>query len=463
MAIDPFLYEIELKASGAGRKRNSILPYLHPWQYNDNLYPEDNFYAMINANKNWVYVCSARNSSTVANTPLRLYVAKNKKGSKLKGYPTRSVDKSHEVSIRENAFLQNIPSVRKASEFEEILDHPFLDLKRNVNGFMNNFDLVEMTQLYQELTGNAYWHIIEDRMGVPREIWIIPPQNCKIIPDKKKFISGYKYDVSGGEPIDLSEKSIIHFKMPNPKNLYYGSAPFISIAEEFNLNQKINDYETAMFANGGTLSGLFETDESLGDHEFERLKNEIKQSFTGTRNAGKMPLLDNGLKYKPLGTSPKEMSYLGGREYIKECVLNAYGLALGMFSKEANRANVDGAIYQYTKSTIQPRLRRMEEKLNEKLIWRYDEKLFVAFDNPIPEDREYKLNERIKHIGWGIQTINEVRSEMGKEPYKDSFYNNPIIPVNMTNSEMIMQSISDGNGEGNIVSDSDKLKTILSK
>ncbi|HBG49452.1 MAG TPA: phage portal protein [Cyanobacteria bacterium UBA9971] len=455
--IDPFKYEIEMRAARVGRKRTS-LPWLYPWQYGRELYPEDDFNAMVNSYKSWVYIASSKNADSVANIPLRLYVAKNKKGQKIKNFPTRNISKSQDAFIRENPFLSNITSVRKASEFEEVLDHPFLDLKKNVNNFMNNFDLMQMTQLYQELTGNTFWHILEDRMGIPKEIWIIPPQNCKVVPDSKSFISGYQYQ-KGTQSIDLKEKAVIHFKMPNPKSVYYGFPPFSSITEEYSLNHSINEYEEAMFKNQGTLSGTFETDSELGDHEFERLKAEIKQAFTGPKNAGKMPLLDSGLKFKPVGTSPKEMSYLGGREKIRELILNAFGQALGMYSKEANRANVDAAIYQYMSFTIQPRLRRIEEKLNEKLIWRYDEKLFLAYDNCVPDSREELLNERIKHVQTGIESINEVRTGLGKEKF-DKRFDEPLIAVNMTTMDGVLSNIAQGTGAGNIIDNPKKLAVL---
>lgn len=431
--------DLEIKARSAGKVKGRSLPWLNQWQYGRELWGDENFAAMLDNYKSWVYVASSKNATTVANVPLRLYVAKNKKSS-IKGYPTKKVEKSQEIMIRENAFLSNISAVRKAVEFEEILDHSFLDLKNNVNNFQNGMDLMELTQLYQELTGNSFWHIKEDKMGIPRELWVVPPQSCKIIPDKEKFISGYKY-IKGAEEITLAEREIIHFKMANPKSVYYGVAPFVSVAEEYGLNKSINTYEDAIFKNGGNnLSGVFETDSDLSDHEFERLKLEIQQAFGGAKRGGIMPLLDHGLKFKPVGSSPKEMSHLGGRAFVKEAILNAYGQALGMYSAEANRANSEAAIATYMQFTIAPRLKRMEQKINEKLIWRYDEKLFLMYDNCIPSDKEFELNQRIKHSQSGIESINEIRAGLGKAKF-DSRFDEPIIPVNYTVIDEILSRV----------------------
>jgi len=110
--------------------------------------------------------------------------------------------------------------------------------------------------------------------------------------------------------------------------------------------------------------------------------------------------------------------------------------------------------------TIQPRLRRIEEKLNEKLIWRYDEKLFLAYDNCVPDSREELLSERIKHVQTSILSVDEARGSLGKEPL-GGIFNKPFIPVNMTTPENILTNIGDGNGSGNIVNDSKKMMELL--
>jgi HK97 family phage portal protein len=446
----PFDFEIKARKAGNYPVRKSPLPQLNSWQYGRELYSDDDFYSMINAYRSWVYVASSKNATTVANVPLRLYVAKNNKGS-LKGYPTRAVSKAQEIGIRENAFLSNIPAVRKAVEFEEVLEHPYHTLMRNVNPFMNTFDLFEMTQLWQELTGNCYWNILSDKFGTPKEIWTIPPQFCKIIPDAQKFISGYKY-IKGQNEVLLEESEVIHFKMANPKSQYYGYSPFSSIADIYGLDRSINEYEEAMFRNGGnSLSGLFETDQELGDHEFERLKTEIQQAFSGPRNAGKQPLLDHGLKYKALSVSPKEMAHLGGREFVKEQILNSYGISLSMYSKDSNRANLQGATWLYLSSTIQPRLQRFQEKLNEKLIPRYSDRLFVKFDNCVPEDDEFKLNKQVKYVQNGLETINEIRKEDGKIPF-DSRFDEPLLQLNTTVIDEILSRVVKGSIDGNNIS-----------
>jgi len=56
----------------------------------------------------------------------------------------------------------------------------------------------------------------------------------------------------------------------------------------------------------------------------------------------------------------------------------------------------------------------------------------VAFDNPVPEDREMLLQERKGYVDAGIIARNEVRVDMGLEPVDgadDLYLDSRLIPI----------------------------------
>jgi hypothetical protein len=63
--------------------------------------------------------------------------------------------------------------------------------------------------------------------------------------------------------------------------------------------------------------------------------------------------------------------------------------------------------------TIEPRLRRIEETINEKLMPMYDENLFVAYDSVVPDDKAFELTTRTANLGSYVTTVNEEREKMG--------------------------------------------------
>jgi len=422
----PFGFEIRRRAKK--EDQNPILSrFLMDFLYGRELATPNDYWSLVRAYRNWVYVCANKNAISVASVPLRLYVAKQSTKSRV-FVPTKKVDFKKRKFLETNVGLQQLDIFRKAVEVEEVLEHPFLDLMKNVNNFMNQFSLFEMTQLYQELTGNSYWLIVRGQDDTPVEVWIVPVQNMKIIPDPEQFVKGYQFK-SGFKEVFLEEERVIHFKMPSPTNVYYGTGPLAAVTAAYNIGENMDKYENAIFTNMGRVEGAFETDQELSEYEFKRLKEEIKQAFGGVHNAGKSPLLEKGVHYKSYGLPPRELSYLQGRKAIKEMICNAFGQNLGMYDKDANRANAETASYVYMRDTIRPRCLRLEQKINEKLMPMYDEALFVAFDDCVPDDKEYRLKELETHLKTGYSSINEERQEDGWErvPWGDV----PLLPMTL--------------------------------
>lgn len=403
-----------VKAMASGNLTQNKMQYLPDWYYDrEHIDPKDYTYTeLLNAYKSWIYVCSSKNSQTTASFALRLYVAKTSKTSKLLVKTKKlNPETKNFLYSKEMGHLDRYLS--KAIEIEEVLEHPFLELMKNVNPFMNEFELKEMTDLHEELTGNNYWYIVSNGAGIPAEIWIVPPDKMTVIPSKKEFIKGYVYKV-GTQEIHFEREEIIHFKFPSPTSAYYGMGCFAAIIHAYNINENMNRYESALFGNMAKPDGVLQTDQSLNDVEFERIKKGWNQKYGGVDKTGKTAILERGLTYKPITFTPRELSFLAGRKVTKEEIFNAFGLPLGLFDKEANRANAEQATYTYMKDTISPRHRRQEQKINEKLLPRYDEHLFCAYENCVPEDKEFKHKVMVESVNKTI-TVNEARQEEGKE------------------------------------------------
>lgn len=398
------------------KKRQTTIPtYVTSFFFDTPEIDPTNFQQLIKGYRDWIYVCATKNAINVAQVPLRLYAAKPSSRSKII-VPHRVVPKEQREFLETKAHLRSLTTFRKAVEVVEVLDHPFLDLLKNVNPFMNQFSLLELTQLHQELVGNTYWFVLKGQNNIPSELWILEPQYVKIVPDKKTFIKHYKYERNWSKPTIYELDEIVHFKVPNPTNPYYGMSPLAAIFGPYSIGIKMDTYENSVFANSGNPSGIIEYEGVVGEHEYRRTVERLREQYAGLKKAGKLMLLEGGAKYKPIGLSPKELNFLQGRRYIKEIICNAYGQHLGMYDKDANRANAETASYLYMRDTITPRLVRLEQKINEQLMPMYDDALFVSFDNCIPEDKKYRLEETRTYIEIGFRTINELRAELGLDP-----------------------------------------------
>jgi len=438
------LFGFEIKRPKKTDTNKVVGSLVYGQRWDDAIMPNADFYSMLKANRGWIYTCSSKNAVSIASTPIRLYVGK-KNNNSISSVKTAKITKKKEASLRNRASLSNLSRVKKAIGIEEVLEHPMLDLFNTVNNFMNKFYLFELTSLYQELCGNAYWYILNNRLGVPIEIWPVPPQHLVILPDERKFIKGYELR-KGMDRIPFKEDEIIHFKFPSVTSVYYGCSPLSAVTDSYNIHQSMNRYELAIFKNMGRPEGAFETEQELSQYEFDRLKEELSQSFGGLDNVGKSPLLEKGVTFKNYGSLPRDLSYLSGRSKIKEEITNAYGQSMALWDKDSTRANATVANENFMRDAIRPRLIRMEEKLNEKLAPRYDEKLFIAFDDPTPEDRDYRLKERESNIKSGYSSINMERESDNEDPVEWGDW--PIFNQSMVRYDPDREPSSGGNWSG---------------
>ena len=68
-------------------------------------------------------------------------------------------------------------------------------------------------------------------------------------------------------------------------------------------------------------------------------------------------------------------------------------------------------------------------EIYEKLTPKYDRKLFVAFDDPVPVDKEHRLKEKETHLKYAYSSVNMERLIDNKEDVP--WGNIPIVNTNL--------------------------------
>ena len=108
------------------------------------------------------------------------------------------------------------------NEFEEVTEHPALDLWQLVNPYYTRIEFLETIQNHVELAGETYWHIIFDGEGPPNgkpvELWPLRPDLVTPIASMETFIGGYQYRM-GGQVYNLMPWEVLCVKMPSPLNV----------------------------------------------------------------------------------------------------------------------------------------------------------------------------------------------------------------------------------------------------
>jgi HK97 family phage portal protein len=335
----------------------------------------------------WVYAavsCIARNTAKV---DTRLYVEKSK-GSR--------------------------------ESWEQIFDHPFLDLLRNPNPWMDMYFIKYLTEIFLGLLGNAYWYIPKNNLRLPGQI--IPLLAHRVIPYSKNHVEVEYYEyLVGNSIVRFAPDEILHFKEPNPNSLILGLSPLDALLLSVDTNKAMMEYSMSLFGNGAFFGTIIKVPSEMGDADYNRLKMEIKEQFTGVSKAGKTKILRGVEEVQNLVKTMAELGFESGRKLTKKDILEGYGvpefkLGEGSSSASSSRSNAYELDRMFTGETIQPRLMRRDSVQNKFLLPRWDEKLVCESEDVSPADREFELQKEESRLKTGYWSINDVRALNGEEP-----------------------------------------------
>ncbi|MCK5017568.1 MAG: phage portal protein, partial [Candidatus Peribacteraceae bacterium] len=324
--------------------------------------------------KDWVYVCATKNAEAVAQVPLRLYVVTRNGERKPKEWVQRkALNKKQSEYIWKNASTEKY--VRKAVEIEEVIDHPFLDLWYEPNPHTAGFSFRQLITTDQELVGDSYVYVYKDEvLGIPKELWRLPPQWTCVVPGQKEFIKGYLYGRTRDKRISFDPDEIVHFLYPNPRDQYYGMSPVEGSMSAVDIDDAMSKYDLTVMDNQGRPDFIVSYKGKLNPAKIEKLQKEWGRLHKGKPNVGRPTFLDQEADIKTLGWSPREMAFLSGRKWSMKQICNAHGVPISKVDVESvNLANAHAGNYQYMKDTIWPRCIRQQETINQNIVQKYDE------------------------------------------------------------------------------------------
>jgi HK97 family phage portal protein len=403
-----------------GRGQGNSTPYLDHYR---NL-RKPSLYQLIESYKRTVFACANINAAGVSRTPLKLYV-KTKEGQKAPRVATKAIKTEKIDYLVENYVFKSVKNI------EEVPEHPILDLLRKANSsiWLNGQQLTILTQLYQEVVGKCYWHVKENLLGLPGEIWVIPtfllePYNGI---GSDKVVDYYELQTQNQKEI-IPVEEIISFLMPNLFDPYAGGkSPLEAGFESGLIGNKLVSHENGMLDNRARIDVLVSPDKesSIGTDEARRLEKELIQRFGNARGYG-IYVAEEALNIEPLTYSPGDLSQLQIYEQSKQDIANVYGVPFVLIdSKGISKATLEAALTQHAMYTIDPRLKYNAAVLNDRIVSKFDatDRLFLAYDNPVPQDKVAYLQETVQLTMNGIITPDEARdrhnyAEMGGEAAK---------------------------------------------
>jgi HK97 family phage portal protein len=198
----------------------------------------------------------------------------------------------------------------------ELTAHPLTELLARPNPMQSGAQYMRAKVGFFLLAGNGY----EERVtvgGNVRELYQLRPDRMQIIPGSNGFPIAYQYKASGRtirwdvEP-GTFDCDVRHLKSFNPLDDWYGLSAIEAGAFAVDQNNQAMEWMQALLQNSARPSGALSSpqDKDLTDEQFNRLKAQIEDQYSGARNAGRPMLLEGGLKWEQMGLSPVDMQII---------------------------------------------------------------------------------------------------------------------------------------------------------
>ncbi len=306
----------------------------------------------------------------------------------------------------------------KGKKHNELEEHPLLDMLDSVNDALTGPELKWLTSAHMDLTGNAYWYLegVKNELDTPDAIHPIDPSTVRVLVDKSSFpfrLVGYKVRV-GNRDQTFEPYQILHLRIPNPSNPFEGVGPVQNIAEWIDNDNYAMAFNRKFFVNGARVAGFLVSD-YIADTQLEALKIGFADMHEGVDNMNRVAVLPKGVKWQDAGSNPKDMDFRNLSMDMRDRILAGFGVSktvLGTSESDTNRATAETADYVFAKRVVRPRMQLICSYLNEKLVPRYGDDLYLTFVDPVPEDKTYRIEEmKAATGGQPVMTINEAREE----------------------------------------------------
>lgn len=227
------------------------------------------------------------------------------------------------------------------------------------------------------LRGNAF---VEKLFIGQKLVSLVPllPQNMVV----KRLETGrleYTYTENGKERV-IPEKNLMHIRGFGLDGVC-GMMPMMAGRDVIGAAMAVEESAAKIFENGLQSSGFLSAEQALDKDQRERLRGYM-QAFTGSKNAGKIMVLEGGLKYQNVTMNPEAAQMLESRSFSIEEICRWFRVPpfmVGHTSKQSSWASsLEGMNLQFLTHTLRPLLVNIEQEISRCLLGG-EEDVFAEF------------------------------------------------------------------------------------
>lgn len=315
---------------------------------------------------------------------------------------------------------------------DEDAGHPLMRLIRTgPNDHQSWPDFMEWLVASTLLRGNGLAEIETDRRGAVTGLKPIPWEwvLVQLLPSGR-----LAYDVTEitsiyggqGRMRRLLEGEVLHLRDRSDDGLI-GRSRLQRAAAVVSAGLTIQEFAGALYRNGINPSGALEVDGKLNDAALKQLAAQFRDAFSGSHNAAKAMVLDQGVKWKPVSISPEDAELLASRRFSTEELARLFDVPppiVGDLS-HGTFTNSETAGRWFAQHTLTPWIRKIEAEFTRSVFTeasRETHELELDLSGFLRGDPETRWKSHEIAVKNNILTPNEVREIEGwnRRPGGDS-------------------------------------------
>ncbi len=312
---------------------------------------------------------------------------------------------------------------------EPIPTHPLQALLTRPNPIMGHAELMQYIITYLAVGGNCYLHKVRNGRGVPLQVWPYHAGHILPVPDRKKWVSEYEYDLGDGRKQRIPAADIIHLKWPliDLHQPWLGMPPLRQVAREVDADGEMTRMIYSLLRNDAVPWTIINVKQEMSDAAFQRLQTQFAMRHGGD-NKGKPGILEGEATINRMALNLKELDVTALRRVPEGRIAAAFrvppifaGLNVGL--EKSTYANFEEARKQFTEDALMPLWSIVAGKIEQDLAPEFGGNIAVAFNtaevSALQENEDALYTRMIAAFDKQVLTKNEVRRKLGYDDVPD--------------------------------------------
>ncbi|MBP6818336.1 MAG: phage portal protein [Ferrovibrio sp.] len=289
--------------------------------------------------------------------------------------------------------------------------------------------------------GNAFSKVVRNGMGVPIRCsnTAIGAVSVRWTAEGEPF---FDFTSRSNQLRGLTYMDMIHLAYQEtsdgvPDGGSIGVSPIMLHREAVALSIATERFAASFFRNGAKPSLALETEKSMNDEVFNRLRQQVEANYSGLPNMHKVMILEMGLKLKQISSTnvDSQLTEIRKEQAVQHCIM--YGMPphkIGILDRATNN-NIEHQGIDYVTGPVSSKAKALEEALNLSLLTDVEREEFYFEHNLDALHRGDLLSRyRAYAIGrqWGWLNVDEIRDYENRNPLPDDAGKTYLQPLNMT-------------------------------